>query len=305
MTLLAVKGFDDENNEIISTISMTVEDLQFKSVLPSIRKIYSENNYHNLPQGWIYEDKYILFSYSQASHVLFVAVASNKTSFAKLKYFLELLENSWRNRTVETRKNMSSKEFQDLCDSLINYVVSQPYLNIALLGLGRSGKTTFLQHYGPEQQLTGFNSYKPTRLVNIVVVDNLYQNITIRFYDLGIAFQEHWWKFSLDSDGYIFFVDMSDSNSIRGSKELLEEVRNFWDLPFVIAANKIDISTIKNTQRYLSRKLLVPRNIIYEVETQTGLGMTTLLEGLFSEIQKETPSTQLVQPQRSKTKRNE
>jgi hypothetical protein len=305
MTLFAVKGFDDDNNEIISTISMTVEDVQFKSVLPSIRKLLSENNDQNLPQGWIYEDKYIVFSYSKTAHILFVAIASNNTSFAKLKHFLELLENSWKNRTVETRESMSSKEFQDLCDSLINYVVSQPYLNIALLGLGRSGKTTFLQHYGPEQQLTGFNSYTPTRLVNIVVIDNLLQNSSIRFYDLGIAFQDHWWKFSLDSDGYIFFVDMSDSKSIRASKDLLEEVRNFWDLPFVIAANKIDVSTIKNTQRYLSRKLLVPRNSIYEVETQTGFGMTPLLEGLLSKIQKKTTFSPVVQSRRSKTKRTE
>lgn len=303
MTLLAVKGFDDNNNEIISTVSVTIEDPQLISVLPSIRKLLLKNNHSNAPQGWIYEDKCVAFSYLQSSHVLFVAIANTNTSFSKLKYFLEALEISLEKKTLEDRNHFKQKEFQDLCDSLLKYVDSLPYINIALLGLARSGKTTFVQQHISGEQIAGFNSYKATPLVNIITVEGSSKNPQLRFYDLGNAFQQHWWKFSPESDGYIFFVDMSDSQSIHASKELFEEVRNFWDLPFVIAANKIDVCSINNPRRYLSRKLSVPIRLIYEVETQTGEGLTPLLEGLISEIQEETISP-VIQPRGSKNNHN-
>ncbi|MCK4849327.1 MAG: hypothetical protein KAT16_09890 [Candidatus Heimdallarchaeota archaeon] len=48
----------------------------------------------------------------------------------------------------------------------------------------------------------------------------------------------------------------------------------------------MDNSIIKNTRRYLSRKLFVPIKLIYEVETSTGVGLKALLQGLVvNEIQ--------------------
>ena len=116
MTLLAVKGYDEANNEILSTISMTSDENQIISALPSIRKLIAKTNLSNTPQGWIYDDKCIAFLHLPSSQTLFVAIATSRTSFSKLRYFLELLGNSYEKRTLENQTGFSAKEFQDLCD---------------------------------------------------------------------------------------------------------------------------------------------------------------------------------------------
>ncbi len=286
MTLFAVKVFDDYNNEVVSTISVNADNCNLSEVLPTIRKLVVDQNGKNSPQGWICGKYSFVFDYITSKRLFIVAIASLNTSFVKLEKFLELLKVAMNETLIDTDGTVSSKVFQDTCDSLVRSVDSTPNLSISLLGLAKSGKTTFVQQYITEQKLAGFNTYEPTRLVNIVNLEGSSDLAQIRFYDLGMAFQQHWWKFSSESDGYIFFIDMSDSNSINGSKELLEEIRNFWDLPFVIAANKMDNSVIKNARRYLSRKLFVPIRLIYEVETSTGVGLKALLHGLITnEIQ--------------------
>ncbi|MHA1237322.1 MAG: ADP-ribosylation factor-like protein [Candidatus Hodarchaeales archaeon] len=286
MTLLAVKVFDESNNEVVTTISIGADNCNISEILPTIRKLIIDQNQKHSPQGWVCGNYSFVFDYISSEKLFLVAIASLNTSFVKLKNFLELLKASIKENLFDATGTISSKHFQDTCDLLVKSVDSSSNLNISLLGLAKSGKTTFIQQYITEQQLAGFNSYEPTRLVNIVNLEGSTDLPQIRFYDLGMAFQQHWWKFSAESDGYIFFVDMSDSNSINASKELLEEIRNFWDLPFVIAANKMDNSIIKNPRRYLSRKLFIPIRLIYEVETSTGVGLKALLQNLVTnEIQ--------------------
>ena len=301
MTLFAVKVFDDHNNEVASTISVNTDNCNLSEILPTIRKLILDQKGKNSPQGWVCGKYSFVFDYITSKNLFVVAIASLNTSFVKLERFLGLLKESFETSMIDTNGKISTKLFQDTCDALVKSVDSVPNLSISLLGLAKSGKTSFIQQYITEQQLAGFNSYEPTKLVNIVNLQRSSDLAHIRFYDLGMAFQQHWWKFSSESDGYIFFIDMSDSNSINASKELLEEIRNFWDLPFVIAANKMDNSIIKNPRRYLSRKLFVPIRLIYEVETSTGVGLKALLHGLVTnEIQtKEHYSTVL---QRSSTK---
>ena len=302
MTLLSVKVFDDANEEIVSTISVTPDNCQTSASLPAIRRLIIQNNNTQPVQGWVCGDKLLAFSYLNSQKVLLLAIASINTSFSKLQSFLELLGKSYKSRLFEKHQPSFQKDFQDVCDSIVTMVDSSTTLSISLLGLARSGKTTFIQQHIIEQQLAGFNSYEPTRLVNIVSYERSTPSPHIRFYDLGMAFQQHWWKFSTESDGYIFFVDISDNRSIYASKELLEEIRNFWDLPYVIAANKIDIGSIKNVRRYLSRKLLVPIRLIYETESATGVGFDPLLEGMLSEIHKNTSYSSIIQPQSTKSK---
>jgi signal recognition particle receptor subunit beta len=301
MTLFAVKVFDDNNNEIVSTISVNADNCNLSEILPTIRQLILNQNGKNSPQGWVCGKFTFAFDYITSKKLFIVAIASLNTSFVKLEKFLDLLKVAMKESLIDGKGKVPSKLFQDTCDSLVKSVDSTPNLSISLLGLAKSGKTTFTKQYITKHQLAGFDTYKPTRLVNIVDLEGDSDMAQIRFYDLGMAFQQHWWKFSSESDGYIFFIDMSDSNSINASKELLEEIRNFWDLPFVIAANKMDNSIIKNPRRYLSRKLFVPIRLIYEVETSTGVGLKPLLHGLVTnEIQaKQQYSTVL---QRSPTK---
>jgi len=286
MTLLAVKVFDESNNEVVSTISISTDNCNLTEIIPAIRQLVIGQNKKNSPQGWVCGEHTIFFDYMRSNNYFIVAIASLNTSFVKLEKFLVMLKGSMKENMIDSNGIISSKLFQDTCDLLVKSIDSTPNLSISLLGLAKSGKTTFIQQYITEQQLAGFNSYEPTRLLNIVNLEGGSDLPQIRFFDLGMAFQQHWWKFSAESDGYIFFIDMSNNNSINASKELFEEIRNFWDLPFVIAANKMDTSVIKNPRRYLSRKLFVPIRLIYQVETSTGVGLKDLLQNLVTnEIQ--------------------
>jgi len=301
MTLLAVKVFDESNKEVVTTISIGADNCNISEILPTIRQLAMDQNKKNSPQAWVCGEYSFSFDYISSKSLLLVAIASLNTSFVKLKKFLELLKETIEENSINESGILSSKFFQDTCDLLVKSVDSIPNLRISLLGLAKSGKTTFIQQHITEQQLAGFNSYEPTELVNIVNFEGSSDLPQIRFYDLGMAFQQHWWKFSSESDGYIFFIDISDSNSINASKELLEEIRNFWDLPFVIAANKIDNSTIKNPRRYLSRKLFVPIRLIHEVETSTGVGLKALLQDLvINEIQTKKQYSAVLQRTRTK-----
>ncbi|MHA1978142.1 MAG: GTPase domain-containing protein [Candidatus Hodarchaeales archaeon] len=299
MTLLAVKVYDDENQEIVSTISVTPDDYTLPISLPAIRRLLVQNNNDKFVQGWVCGNNFLAFSYLKPQKVLLVAIASINTAFSKLKAFLKLLGKSYKSELFEEHHSSFQKDFQDICDTVVRMVDSSTTLSVSLLGLARSGKTTFIQQYITEQQLAGFNSYEPTKLVNIVTQESSSKSPHLRFYDLGMAFQQHWWKFSSESDGYIFFVDISDIRSINASKELLEEIRNFWDLPYVIAANKIDVGSIKNVRRYLSRKLMAPIRLIYETESSTGTGFKPLIERLLSEIQKNKSYSSIIEPQPS------
>jgi GTPase SAR1 family protein len=300
MTLLAVKVFDDENHEIISTVSVSSDDFELSSQLPIIRQLLNKNRNGHPIQGWVWGDRFLAFSYLKDQKALLVAIASINTPFSKLKAFLSVLGKSYKTEIFDKHQTSFQKDFQDICDTIVKMVDSSTTFSISLLGLARSGKTTFLQQYITEQQLAGFSSYEPTKLVNIVNQESSTESPHLRFYDLGMAFQQHWWKFSAESDGYIFFVDISDTRAINSSKELLEEIRNFWDLPYVIAANKIDVASIKNVRRYLSRKFLVPIRLIYETECSTGVGCDSLLQGLITEIEKANTYQPIVHSQQSK-----
>ena len=301
MTLIAVKVFNGNNDEVASTISVNTEYFNIPEILPIIRQLISNRKNLYSPQGWVCSKFSYIFEYLASQDLLFVVISTLNTSFNKLEQFLSLLKSSMNEYILNSTGEISSKLFQDTCDELIKGIDSTPNLSISLLGLAKSGKTSFIQQYITEQQLAGFNSYQPTSLVNIANLESKSDLPQIRFYDLGMAFQQHWWKFSTESDGYIFFIDMSDPQAIKNSKELLEEIRNFWDLPFVVAANKMDNSVVKNPRRYLSRKMFVPIRLIYEVETSTGVGLETLLHGLVqNEIQVKKPISTVLQRARSK-----
>lgn len=286
MTLLAVKGFDHMNHEVLSSISLSTHDCDVEKVIPEIRKLLCNSDNNKKIPGWVCGDYSIAFSNIQDKNLLLVAIASINTPFIKLRRFLNLLKLSLTDCLKHKQITEIQEIFQELCDSAVNSVDNSIKLNISLLGLEKSGKTTFSHQYITGQRLAGFNSYEPTRLLNIISYENSPDYPHIYFFDLGMAFRQHWWKFSSESDGYIFFVDMADTKSIKKSVDLFEEIRNFWDLPFVVAANKMDMCTIKNPRRYLSRKLLVPIRVIYEVETSTSAGLDRLLGGLIKkEIQ--------------------
>jgi len=300
MPLLSVKVFDEVNSELISTVSISSSQ-QFYRLIPVLRKLAREEQQRGSTQGIIINNQLIAFR-TTIHDLMLVSVASKNTSFQRLELFLSLL-NEELNKDILTPKSIvASKYFQDLCNSIIKVVDNtNTELTIALLGLGRSGKSSFVNHFRENRSLAGFESYQPTQLLDIIRVDSIGNLPQLCFYDLGYAFQQQWWRFSNESDAYIYFVDSSDSQQIRKSQELFQEVRNYWDRPFVIAANMRDTSKIANIRKYLARRFCISSRKIYETNTSTGDGISALLEGLVqNELQRSKLAVPIVRPNRKK-----
>ncbi len=300
MTLLSVKVFDENNSELISTVSIS-SNQQFHSLIPVIGKLAREETQKGHTQGIIISNQLIAFR-TTIQDLMLVSVASINTSFQRLELFLNLL-NEYLSKDIPTSESIvSSKHFQDLCNSIVKAVdSSNTGLKIALLGLDRSGKSTFVSYLREDRPLAGFESYQPTQLLDIIKIDPIGNLPQIQFFDLGYAFQQQWWRFSNESDGYIFFVDSSDSKRIRKSQDLFQEIRSFWDQPFVVAANMRDISKITNIRKYLARRFRISSRKIYETNTWTGDGISALLEGLVkNELQGNKLAVSIVHPNRKK-----
>ena len=278
MTLLSVKVFDNNSTELNSTVSAS-SDQSFYDLIPLLGRLARKESQQRQAQGLIINDQLIVFR-TTINDLMLVSTATINTSFQRLELFLELLDKYLSMHIPTLEAMVSTKRFQDLCNSIVKAVDdSNTELKIALLGLDRSGKTTFVNFLKEDQPLSGFESYQPTQLLNIVRI-NISDLPQLQFYDLGYAYQQQWWRFSNESDGYIFFVDSSDSDRIKKSQELLQEIRNFWDRPFIVAANMRDTSRIVNIRKYLARKFRISSRKIYEINTWTGDGILPLLEGL-------------------------
>ena len=269
---MSVKAFDINNKELHSSVSIS-NDQWFYDLIPYLGKLARESQQKQV-QALIYNNYLIAFFNLLPENSLLVAIASVNTSLRKLEHFLRLL-----GRTIQN-SNKSISNFQDVCDSIIKTVDTSREVKIALLGLERSGKTTFVNAFAKDRPLAEFEAYHPTSLLNIVRMEHIYDLPPITFFDLGKAFSPQWWRFSSESDGYIYFVDSSDSQRMKKAQELLQEIRNFWDLPFVIAANKIEICRIANIKKYIARKFQVSSKKVYEINTWTGTGILPLLKGL-------------------------
>jgi predicted GTPase len=300
MTLLSVKVFDGKNSELISTVSIS-SSKYFFNLVPILGKLAREGNQRDHTQGIIANNQLIAFR-TTIHDLMLVSVAAINTSFKRLELFLNLLSERLSEEIPTPESIVSARYFQDICNSLIKAADnSNTELKIALLGLGRSGKSSFVNYFREDRSLSGFDSYHPTQLLDIIRIEPTGNLPQIQFYDLGYAFQQQWWRFSNESDAYIFFVDSSDPKKIRQSQELFQEVRNFWDRPFVIAANMRDISRISNIRKYLARKFGISSRKIYEINTSTGDGTSALLEGLVkNELQGGRLAVSIIHPNRKK-----
>ncbi|MFW9905633.1 MAG: ADP-ribosylation factor-like protein [Candidatus Thorarchaeota archaeon] len=300
MTLFSVKIFDAQNSELVSTVSISNNE-HFFNLVPVLGKLARDENQRGCTQGIIINNQLIAFR-TTIHNLILVSIASINTSFHRLELFLSLLNEHLSEEIPSPESTISSRNFQDLCNSLIKTVDnSNTELKIALLGLDRSGKSTFVNHFREDRPLSGFESYNPTQLLDIIRIDSIGNLPKIQFYDLGYTFQQQWWRFSTKSDAYIFFVDSSDSKCIRKSQELFQEVRNYWDRPFVIAANMRDISRITNIRKYLARRFRISSRKIYETNTSTGDGVSALLEGLVrNELQGSKLAVSIIHPHKKK-----
>jgi GTPase SAR1 family protein len=280
--LLSIKIYDENDEELYSTISIN-KDEKLNNFIPFFRSLL-ENNRQLLgleqTLAVIIDECLIAFNKTE-DDLLLVAISTINSSFRKLEHLLELLCKALCENISRGYSNTSKEKFQEICDDIIATIDSYPRLNIALLGLGRSGKTTFIKYFEENTPLAGFEEYEPTDVLNIIDVERIDEfPYAFKFIDLGINFQNHWYEFKNEADAFIFFVDTADAQEMNKSRDLLQELVNFWDMPYVIAANKRDISKIVNIRKYLARKFRVPIRKIFETETMTGTGLIPMLEGL-------------------------
>ncbi|MHA1972330.1 MAG: ADP-ribosylation factor-like protein [Candidatus Hodarchaeales archaeon] len=300
MTLISIKVFDQDKSEILSSITApNPNNTDVSTISKKFFVFLSKDIKPNSIQGVIIDNHMVTFT-TTLNYYLAV-ISTQNTSLVKLNSLLSMLSQALP--TFLEKYNFSSEDFQCLCESLIQRVESQPTLKIALVGLDMSGKTTFLDNFEEERALTSFESYKPTRLLNIVKTRVSQIPFSLIFYDLGWSFRQHWWMFSKECDAFIYFVDSSDVERRGIALELLQELRNFWDCPFVIAANKVDTCKIKNIKKHLARKFRVSSKKIYEINTLSGIGLVSMLEGLiFNELQGNKIPLALLAPNQRKKK---
>uniref|UniRef100_A0A6B2LLJ1 Uncharacterized protein n=1 Tax=Arcella intermedia TaxID=1963864 RepID=A0A6B2LLJ1_9EUKA len=115
-------------------------------------------------------------------------------------------------------------------------------LEVVLLGLANSGKTTLLSYISvgappPKQPLPTLGSNS-----------KLFQrgNVTIKAWDVGgqATFREGWTLYAENSDCILFVVDSSDPEKLPEAKRELHallENPNLSGLPMIVACNKSDI----------------------------------------------------------------
>ncbi|NHJ01182.1 MAG: hypothetical protein EAX86_03525 [Candidatus Heimdallarchaeota archaeon] len=287
MPLLCVKIYNKNYDEIQSTVNPPPISLS-KQFLFHLGQI-SNGNLSYVVQAILNHDQ--IFAFTSKNEYFILAIATNNTPYDKLRQFLLLLSDALTSDILLPCQE-SYQMFQDLCDSSIKTVDSAPELTVALLGLERSGKTTFANYFS-NRSLAAFDTYSPTHLLNIIRINQHMRIPALKLFDLGMNFKSQWWKFRKESDAFIFFVDSADVR-MNESRDLFNEIRSFWDLPYVIAANKRDTSKIVNIRKYLSRKFCVPIRNIFEIETYTGTGVYSLLAELITRIQDQDVTLSLI-----------
>ncbi|WP_455140170.1 ADP-ribosylation factor-like protein [Candidatus Hodarchaeum mangrovi] len=300
MTIVSVKIYSSQKEEVLSTVTLPNEDI---SNLSSILKqaplsLIIDSNIHDI-QGLLL-NQYLFVHTKTSSKFTIVAIATLNTSFFEIETFLTLLKQELSSFNPKSLLE-DNEAFQIVCEQIIQRMESQNEISIALLGLDKAGKTTFLNILKDQQSLTGFKEYLPTKSLNIDTIHLKNIPYRIKLFDLGMAFQSHWWMFAGECEGFIFFIDAADISRRNEAMELFNEIRNFWDCPYVIAANKVDICKIHNIRKYLARKLKVSIRKVYETNTSTGEGVESLLEGLITtEINNKSISISLVTPNHKK-----
>jgi len=114
-------------------------------------------------------------------------------------------------------------------------------LEVALVGLANSGKTTLLSYIS--------SGAAPTKqpLPTLGSNSKLFQhgNVTIKAWDIGgqISYRDGWVLYAQNSDCILFVVDSSDPEKLAEAKRELHsllENPSLTNLPVIVACNKID-----------------------------------------------------------------
>jgi len=134
-------------------------------------------------------------------------------------------------------------------------------LEIVLVGLENSGKTTFCNHLA-----FGKNEIEepPTVGLNVKIMNK--GGVTCKIWDIGgqAKYRAEWPRYTKGSDVIVFVIDTQQPNQLPIAKKELHQLledRELQKLPLLILANKIDLGPKIN-----EKELVKGLNLDYIIE---------------------------------------
>ncbi|KAG6422580.1 hypothetical protein SASPL_119158 [Salvia splendens] len=166
---------------------------------------------------------------------------------------------------------------------LWKYMFTKMEFHVLILGIGKAGKTTFLEKV--KSQYSNLEGLPPDRIVptvglNIGRVEA--SNTKLVFWDLGgqPGLRSIWEKYYEEAHAVVYVIDASCQSRFEDSKSALEKVLRHEDLqgaPLLILANKQDCEgavPADELSQYLDLKKLNERVYAFQAVSATdGLGI--------------------------------
>lgn len=168
-------------------------------------------------------------------------------------------------------------------------------MQLTMLGLDSSGKTTILYHMKFEQ----YTNATPTISYNcetIKVKEGSAKGITFKIWDVGGQDNKRplWNQYTRSSDGIIFVVDSEDKERLEEAKlELIRLLKapDNQKLPLLVIANKQDLQhslSLHEIETLLGLRDLHPGQMWYIIGACaiTGEGLTEAMDAMYDLIVK-------------------
>jgi len=139
----------------------------------------------------------------------------------------------------------------------IDYLFRKDEYRVLIVGMDKSGKTTFLERlkglYTAQEGLEP-EKIRPTVGLNVARFEAYNSNLI--FWDLGGAanLRSLWDKYYVETHGVIFVVDSSDSDRFDEAKVCLDKLLSSRDLsgaPLLVWSNKSDLSAAKSYEEVM------------------------------------------------------
>ena len=134
-----------------------------------------------------------------------------------------------------------------LLEALKETCFKQPELNICIVGVDGSGKTSVLERakgaFGSRLPPLPLSKITPTTGMNLAQMELARSKVT--FWDLGggAATRSLWARYYAETHGVVFVVDAADADRLREARDAFRGALDHPDLadaPFLVLANKQD-----------------------------------------------------------------
>lgn len=162
---------------------------------------------------------------------------------------------------------------------LADYIFRKDEYRILIVGLDKSGKTTFLERlkslYTQQEGLEP-EKIRPTVGLNVARFEAYNSNLI--FWDLGGAanLRSLWDKYYCETHGIVFVIDAADDGRFDEAKSALDKILASRDLigcPLLIWCNKMDQSDAKHASEIMEHLGLSKLNHQRRTEAISGCAL--------------------------------